>query len=137
MRDDVDAGVLGLLQHRLEHLGIVRHHADDLDALGDQILDGAHLQRRIGAGRADHEGIDAELLAALLDAGLHGVEPRNAADLDDDADLAGLLRQRSERSAKHKDRGKRRDHELFHLYSSHNVPSGNTVEPSERPPGRS
>ena len=61
MGDDDDAGFLGLAEHRLKHLGIVRHDADDLDALRDQILDGANLKRRVGAGRADHEGVDAEL----------------------------------------------------------------------------
>ena len=124
MRDDDDASILGLLKHRLEHLGVVRDHAYYLDALGDQILDCADLQCRIGAGRADHEGIDAELLAALLDASLHGVEPRDAADLDDDADLAGLLRQSGKRCNERKRSRERGDHELFHAYSSHIVSFG-------------
>ena len=87
MRDDLDAGVARLLQHRLEHVGVVWHHADGVDALSDQILDGAHLQGRIGAGRPDHEAVVAEFLGLFLDAGFHGVEPGNAADLDDNSDL--------------------------------------------------
>ena len=86
MGDDLDPGVAGLLQHRLEHVGVVRHDADDVDALRDKIFDGANLQSRIGAGRADHEAVVAELFGLLGDAGFHGVEPRNATDLDDDAD---------------------------------------------------
>ena len=66
MGDDLDAGVAGLLQHRLENVGVVRHDADHVDALGDQILDGAHLQCRIGAGRTDHEAVIAKLLGLLL-----------------------------------------------------------------------
>ena len=58
-------GVARLLQHRLEHGRIVWNHADDIDALGDQILDGADLQGGIGAGRADHEAVVAELLGLL------------------------------------------------------------------------
>ncbi|MCY1522549.1 hypothetical protein D9M68_574070 [compost metagenome] len=100
MGDDDDAFFLGLSEHRLEHLGIVRHHADHLHALCNEVFDGAHLQRRIGAGRADHEGVDAELLAALLDARFHGVEPWDTTDLDYDADLAGILSKGSRRAGK-------------------------------------
>ena len=99
MRDDENAGGLGLGKDRLEHLGIVRHDADDLDPLRDQILDGAHLQGRVSAGRADHEGIEAKLGALLLDAGIHRVEPRDTADLDDDADLVGCKRRKRDAQA--------------------------------------
>ncbi len=50
----LDAGVLRPLQHRLERLAVVRDHADDVDLLGDEILDGAHLLRRVVGGRVDH-----------------------------------------------------------------------------------
>ena len=63
MGDDLDPGIAGLLQHRLEHVGVVGDHADHIDALGDEILDGAHLQGRIGAGRPDHEAVIAKFLA--------------------------------------------------------------------------
>ena len=66
MGDHLDPGIARLLQHRLQHLRIVRHHADHIDALRDQVLDGAHLKGGVGARRADHEGIDAQFLGALL-----------------------------------------------------------------------
>ncbi len=87
MGDDLDTGGLGFFQHWLQHLCIIGHDADEIDLLGYQVLDGADLQGGIGARRADHETVNAELLALLLDPGLHGIEPRNAADLDDDAHL--------------------------------------------------
>jgi len=86
VRDDLDAGRAGALQHRFEHLRVVRHDADHVDALRDQILDRAHLQRRIGARRPDHERLHAELLGPFPDPGVHRVEPRNAADFHDDSD---------------------------------------------------
>ena len=64
----LDAGFLGALEHRLERHRVVRHHGDHVDLAGDQVLDRAHLLRRVGLGRADHRGVDAELLALLLDA---------------------------------------------------------------------
>ncbi len=81
----LDARGTRLLEHRLDGVGVVRHHADDVDALGDQVLDCANLERRVGARRADHDRIDAKRRALAGDAGFHGVEPRDAADLDDDA----------------------------------------------------
>ena len=54
VRDDLDAGLARLFEHGLESLFVVRDDADDVDFLGDQIFDRAHLQRRIGAGRPDH-----------------------------------------------------------------------------------
>ncbi len=65
-------------------LGVGLHAA--LDFLGDQVLDGTHLKRRVSAGGAYHVGLDAELFTHLLDARFHGVEPGNAADLGDDRD---------------------------------------------------
>ena len=56
-------------------------------------------------------------LALLLDAGFHGVEPRNAADLDDDANLAHRLPvpQTGRQGQRCRKRG---DQNLFHLSSS-------------------
>ncbi len=90
--DDDDARVHRLLQHRLQHLGVVRHDADRVDPLRDQVLDRADLERGIGARRADHEGVDAERLALFLDAHLHRVEPGDAPDLDHHAHARLVLR---------------------------------------------
>ncbi len=98
---------------RLDHRRVVGHDSDHVDALGDEILDGAHLQCGIGASGADHERIIAHLRAFFLDALLHGVEPGNAADLDDDADL-GVLGARPAHGYKRKRRSNRGDtHSLF------------------------
>ena len=95
MRDDLDAGGLGALEHRLAHLHVERHQADDVDLLGDQVLEQLDLLRRIDVRRADHRGIDAEILRALLDPLFKGVEPGNARDLDDrDHFLLSLQRRR-------------------------------------------
>ena len=83
MGDDFDAGGLGALQHRLADLHVQRHQADHVDLLGDQVLEQLDLLCRIDVRRADHRGIDAEILGALLDALFKGVEPRNARDLHD------------------------------------------------------
>jgi hypothetical protein len=85
VRDNLDPGVPRLLQHGLKRLFVVRNDANHIDLLGDEVLDRAHLQRRICAGWPDHESVDAVLRALFLDAHLHGVEPRNAADLHDNA----------------------------------------------------
>ncbi len=76
VRDDLDACLARLVEHGLERLFVVRNDADHVDLLGDEIFDRAHLQRRICAGRPNHERVDAVLGALFLDAGLHGVEPR-------------------------------------------------------------
>ena len=81
--DDLDAGFLGALEHRLGDLVVERHEADDVDLLGDQVFDQLDLLGRIDVGGADHRSVDLEVLAGLLDAGLERVEPRNARDLDD------------------------------------------------------
>src|SRR5207342_3235154 len=47
---------------------------------------------RIDVRRADHRGLDPEVLAALLDSLLDGVEPRDAGDLDDRDHLLLRLR---------------------------------------------
>ena len=84
--DDLDARRTRALQHRLQHGGVVRHDTDHVDATGDQVFDGADLKGRVVAGRPDHEGLNAEFLGLLQDALLHGVEPRNPTDLDNDTD---------------------------------------------------
>ncbi len=43
MDDDFDAGLAGLFQDGLQSLLVVRHDADDVDVLGDQIFDRTHL----------------------------------------------------------------------------------------------
>ena len=86
----LDAGVLRPLQHRLERLAVVGDDADDVDLLGDEILDGAHLLRRVVGGRVDHRGIDPEVGARLQHALLDVVEPGNL-HLADDADLRRVV----------------------------------------------
>ena len=56
-----------------------------LTFLAIKIFDRTHLQGWICAGRPDHVGVDAVLRPLFLDTHLHGVEPRNAADLHDNA----------------------------------------------------
>ena len=90
VRQHLDARFLGPLEDGLERHGVVRHHGDHVDLARDQVLDRPHLLRRIGLGRADHRGVDAELLALLLDADLHGVEPGDAADLHHGDDLGRI-----------------------------------------------
>jgi len=85
MADDLDARRACLFKDGLQRGLVVRHHADDVDALGDQVLDRTDLQCRIGAGRPDHRGIDAQFGTFFKDPHLHGVEPGNAADLHDNA----------------------------------------------------
>ena len=93
----LDAGVLRALQHRLERLAVVRDDADHVDLLGDEVLDRAHLLRRIVGGRVDHGRVDAEILAGLQHALLDVVEPRDL-HLADDADLRRVVgRQRLDR----------------------------------------
>ena len=87
VREHLDAGFLGAAEDRGEGGRVVRHDADDGDLAGDEVFDGPHLLRRVGLGRADHPCVDTEIGRFLLDADFHGVEPRNTADLDDDADL--------------------------------------------------
>ena len=94
MGDHLDAGFLGALEHRLQGGGVIRHDGDHIDLAGDEILDRAHLLGGVGLGRADLPGFDAQFRADLLDAGLHGVEPRNAADLHHGGDLRLGLRHR-------------------------------------------
>ena len=69
---------------------VVRNDADHVDLLGDQILDRAHLLRGVVGRRIDHGGVDAEVLAGLLNALLDIVEPGNP-HLADDADLQGVV----------------------------------------------
>ena len=73
----LDAGVLRPLQHRFEGLAVVRDDADDVNLLGDEILDGAHLFRRVIGSRVDHAGVDPEVLTRLENAFLDVVEPGN------------------------------------------------------------
>src|ERR1700677_1862484 len=73
-------------QDGLQYFGIVRHDTNHIYALRNQILDRPDLQRRVRAGRTDHEGLDAQLIRTFLDPGVHGVEPWDTANLHDDAD---------------------------------------------------
>ena len=45
--DDLDAGVLSALEHRLQRRAVIRDDADDVDLLGDQVFDRAHLLGRV------------------------------------------------------------------------------------------
>ena len=79
--------VTGFLQHWLQHSRIIRHNADDIHALRNQIFNSANLQRWISTRWPDHNGIIAQFRRSGFDTGFHGVEPGNATDFDDDADL--------------------------------------------------
>src|SRR5450631_1118138 len=83
MGDDLDAGRLGALEHRLAHLDVERYQADHVDLLGDQVFKQLDLLRRIDVRRANHGGIDVEILCAFQDPFFNGVEPGNARDLHD------------------------------------------------------
>src|SRR3954470_12599120 len=91
MRNDLDSGGLGTLQHGLADFYIKRHQADHVDLLGNQILKELYLLCRIDVRRAHHGGINAEILRTLLDSLFKCVEPRNSRDLHDrDHFLLGL-----------------------------------------------
>src|SRR5262245_34819782 len=77
IHDHPYTGVLGTLQDRLERLTVVRHHADYVDLLGDEILDGAYLLGWIVGCRINNRCVDAEVLAGLQRALLNIVEPRD------------------------------------------------------------
>jgi hypothetical protein len=92
VRDHDDPGLARLLEHGLKRGLVVGDDADHVHAAGDQVLDGADLERRVGRGRADHLGLHTQRRGLLLDALLHRVEPRDAADLDHHAHGGGVLR---------------------------------------------
>src|SRR5713101_5038575 len=83
MGDDLDAGRLGALEHRLANLDVTRHQADHVDLLGNQVFKQLDLLRRIDVRWANHGGIDVEILRAFQDPFFNGVEPGNARDLHD------------------------------------------------------
>ncbi|MNV81685.1 hypothetical protein D3C71_1753640 [compost metagenome] len=78
MRQHHDAFLARLLQHRLQHLGVVRHHDDGVDVLGDQVFNHFHLCGRVWGGRPGLVGIDVELFGRVVNADFHTVEPGNA-----------------------------------------------------------
>ena len=54
------------LQHGLGHLVVERHQADDVDLLGDQVLEQLDLLRGIDVGRADHRRVDLKSVPPFL-----------------------------------------------------------------------
>src|SRR6266852_5228161 len=93
MGDDLDAGRLGALEHRLANLDVDRHQADHVDLLGNQVFKQLDLLRRIDVRWPNHGGIDVEILRAFQDPFFHGVEPWNARDLHDRDHLLLSLRE--------------------------------------------
>src|SRR5713101_1226335 len=93
MGDDLDAGRLGALEHRLANLDVERHQADHVDLLGNQVFKQLDLLRRIDVRWANHGGIDVEILRAFQDPFFNGVEPGNARDLHDRDHLLLSLRE--------------------------------------------
>lgn len=92
MGHDDDAAIHRALQRAFEHGGVHRHDGESVDALGDQILNNLQLLGRIGGGRTALGRDDIRIgLLVGLDARVHAVEPRNAADLDDGRDHRLLL----------------------------------------------
>ena len=71
-----------LFQNRFKRRLVIGNNANDINALGYQILDGAHLQRGVRTGWPDHRGINAKCRALFLDPGFHRVKPGNTPDLD-------------------------------------------------------
>ena len=83
--DNLDAGVSRLFQHGLQRLLVVRHDANDVDFFAIR----SSIARTCKAGSAlvgpIMDALTPSFGAVFLDALLHGVEPRNAADLHDNA----------------------------------------------------
>ena len=90
VRDHHDAAVPRLLEHRLDGFDREGHHADGVDALGDQILDDLDLGGGVGLARADLVGVLARVRLELLHTLAHAVEPGDAVDLDHGGDRVGL-----------------------------------------------
>src|SRR5262245_4592807 len=90
VHDHLYTGVLGTLQDRLERLTVVRHHADYVDLLGDEILNGAYLLCWIVGGRINNRCVYAKVLAGLQHALLDIVEPRDL-HLAHDANLGRIV----------------------------------------------
>ncbi|MOA33511.1 hypothetical protein D3C78_1548110 [compost metagenome] len=82
-----DAFITRLLQHWLQHLGVVRHHDDGVNVLGDQVFNHFDLCRGIWGRRPGLIGINVELFRRFVDADLHTVEPGNAGHFSDHGNL--------------------------------------------------
>ena len=76
--DDDDTGILGSFENRFKDRSVVGDDLNDIDLLGNQIFDRAHLLRRVIGGWRYHPGIDAQILASRQDALFDVVEPWNA-----------------------------------------------------------
>ena len=103
----LDAGILGALQDRLQRLAVVRHHADHIDLLRDEILDRAHLLSRIVGRRVDDRRIDAKVLTGFQHSLLDIVEPRDL-HLANNADLGRIVCSQSARWGQRRCNGERR-----------------------------
>ena len=90
VHDDFDAGGLSPTEHRLKRFAVIGYHADHVDLLCDQILDGSDLLRRVVGCRIDDRGVDAEFLSGLRHPLGDIVEPGDL-HLSDNADLHGVV----------------------------------------------
>jgi hypothetical protein len=87
-----DAGVVRLLEGGHQRLGIIGHHQNGIDSLGDEVLDQSDLLGRVGRVGADLVGVDVlEFVVELLDAEPHIREPLNAFEFYDHDDFKLLL----------------------------------------------
>ena len=87
---DDDAGIRGLLQGVGHASGVNRGDAEGVDAIGDGLVDDAHLVRGGSAGGAEVVNRETPVLGVLLSAVVRGLEEGVARDLRDEGNgLAG------------------------------------------------
>ena len=88
-----DVVLVGEADDAVEAVGRHRDGDDGVEALIDEVLDGAELRRDVGAGRDDLELLDVLLDARLLGEGLGGLDHLDAPGVADEAvdegDLVG------------------------------------------------
>ena len=73
--DNLDACFHGFGEDRFKSAFVIRHNADDVNPLGNQVFNGSNLKSRVGRSRAYHPGIHTEFSCPSLDSFLHGIEP--------------------------------------------------------------
>ena len=116
--DDHDAGGAGLLKHRLQGLGIDRHHADGVHALRDQVLHQLGLQGGVDLGGASLiDRVFGMRLGILIDADLHAHEPGIRGVLGDDDDLPALGKGRD--AGEHQQDRKHQSKDFLHDVTLH------------------
>ena len=84
-RHDHDVVAVGEPDHAVEALGADRDGDDRVEALVDEVLDGAELRGGVGAGRDDLELLDVLLDARLLGERLGGLDHLDSPGVADEA----------------------------------------------------